>query len=476
MPGTGTHWAACSERRRSTLLEGYLRRVERLPRCIAPLLCVWLLASNLLAAFEFTRAAWDSNSALLTQVRGQLGGERVKVWADINWQQLKPQDALLIVHPTHTLSVENLNTFLRAGGRVALIDDFGAAGSLLENFQIHRVAAPTDPLEAFRNRAGLAIARREPSDASGSSLHPIVREVFQVVTNHATGLEPEPGVEWTPLLSIASRSRPPITLAAVGVIGDANACGLTEAAPVTAQCGRLFVMGDPSVFIDLMLHFDGNRKLLQSLTDYLLEDDAWGPRRGTLYIATNAIGERGGSAAREPLAQEIKRISRNISGYFRELSSQGFSSELCLLLAGLAALVTASVALRATAGRPSAVPRFVKAQSLLSQGGTAGRNALLSAPSTPPDLVALELKSGAEKYLAAVLGCPIHAGAQEALRQVAARPGHAVFSSRLRTLFNELARAETSVIQRNSSAFTENQLHTVARQLDDQLQSFTHLP
>jgi hypothetical protein len=434
-----------------------------------------LVAGNALAAFEFTRATWDSNSALLAETRAQLGSERVKVWADINWSQLRPQDALLLVHPTHSLSVKDLNAFLRTGGRVALLDDFGAGGSLLENFQIRRVAAPSDPLEAFRNRPGLAIARREVPE-SESSPHPIVREVGQVVTNHATGLEAEPGVEWTPLLCIASHSRPPLTLAAVGVIGDAAACGLTEPQlPISGKCGRLFVMGDASVFIDLMLHFDGNRKLLQSLTSYLLEDDAWGPRGGTLYIATNDVGERGGNSDSEPFAQEFKRLSRAASGFVEELQSHGFSSDVCLWLACLAALLTASFALRATGRRHNPLPpRFVKAQSLLSQGGTAGRNALLSAATTTPDLVALELKSGAEKYLAAVLGCPVHAGAEEALRQLALRPEHAVYSSRIRALLGELARAESAVIQRNTGAFTENRLHVLAAQLDDQLQSFTH--
>ena len=73
-----------------------------------------------------------------------------------------------------------------------------------------------------------------------------------------------------------------------GVIGDARACGLMSGAQAEAvpggQCGRLLAMADPSAFINLMLRYPGNRNFARGVLKYLLEDDSWGRRAGTLRI------------------------------------------------------------------------------------------------------------------------------------------------------------------------------------------------
>ena len=50
---------------------------------------------------------------------------------------------ILIFHPEHAVASEKLAAFLGAGGRVAVLDDFGAGNEILERFQIERVPAPT---------------------------------------------------------------------------------------------------------------------------------------------------------------------------------------------------------------------------------------------------------------------------------------------------------------------------------------------
>src|SRR5690606_25117398 len=119
--------------------------------------------------------------------------------------------------------------------------------------------------------------------------------VERVVTNHPQGLRELPGVELTRVLTLRGKSGESVALAVVGVIGDAEACGLNP--PHTRQpnatCGRLFAMSDPSVFIDLMMQFDGNEKLARGVVKYLTESDVWGPRNGKLYIVANRFGQVG---------------------------------------------------------------------------------------------------------------------------------------------------------------------------------------
>src|SRR5690606_10799479 len=178
------------------------------------------------------------------------------VEATINWETLRPEDALLIIHPETDLSFSEASAFLSAGGRLGVIDDFGRADDLLRRFQIARVPAPT-PAESFRNNPALAIAHAHwTSSESGVTLtHPIAEEVDRVVTNHPQGLRELPGVELTRVLDIQGELGESVALAVVGVIGDAQACGLNEVGSPrgNATCGRLFAMSDPSVFIDLMM-------------------------------------------------------------------------------------------------------------------------------------------------------------------------------------------------------------------------------
>src|SRR5215475_1313276 len=132
----------------------------------------WLVAALLVAplakatAFEVKDVSWEGCSALLEIAREQVGDKRAIPLSHLDWSDLKPEDALLLMHPDHPISGDKMAAFLGDGGRVAVVDDFGAGDQILERFQIERVPPPSRPLAMLRKNPQLAIAEpvRESTD------------------------------------------------------------------------------------------------------------------------------------------------------------------------------------------------------------------------------------------------------------------------------------------------------------------------
>ena len=55
--------------------------------------------------------------------------------AQIDFHELKPDDGLLLLYPEKNLDVDELSKFMRAGGRVVMLDDFGRGDSLLASLR-----------------------------------------------------------------------------------------------------------------------------------------------------------------------------------------------------------------------------------------------------------------------------------------------------------------------------------------------------
>src|SRR3954462_15321431 len=84
--------------------------------------------------FEVRDNGWEGGSELLELARSELGGVQVIPVSVLDRSALRPEDALLLLHPDHPLSGDKLAAFLGAGGRVAVVDDFGAGDKILERF------------------------------------------------------------------------------------------------------------------------------------------------------------------------------------------------------------------------------------------------------------------------------------------------------------------------------------------------------
>ena len=253
------------------------------------------------AAFDFKDATWEGGSELLSIARDKLGKSRVRVTAIVPWDEIQPGDAILVLHPTTELDYREVASFLAAGGRLGVLDDYGKADLLLNRFRIHRVRAPLRPADPLRNNPNLPVAVPATSGAADSHPHTLVAGIDRIFTNHPTGLETDQGLRLTTVLEMPALDDRPTPLALIGVIGDAKHCGLwpdaaDEPAPAGAavgRCGRLFAMGDPSSVMNMMLRYPGNRTFAARLVEYLVGDDTWGKRSGALYLVANEFSQRG---------------------------------------------------------------------------------------------------------------------------------------------------------------------------------------
>jgi hypothetical protein len=317
----------------------------------------------------------------------------------------------LILHPTRALSSARVSKFLRAGGRVAIIDDFGAGARILEHFGIERIPIPSRPMATLRHNADLAIAEpvREPLEGRGEQVHPTVENVERLVTNHPTGLRhPKMGQ----VLKIRGVDEPDVVLALAGELDE-------------VKLGKLFAMGDPSALINQMLRYPGNRAFATGLIHYLAPnvggEARGGETRGRLLVLANDFSETGVSES--GLGDLVSDLDGRLETAVRELKrlfQGGLSGLVGVVAAALVALGvglwTTSVASRAYQRK---VPSFARPINLLAQGGAAGRAAVLSAPGTPHALVVLELKSALEEGMAHELGFAANLAPPQLLAEIA---------------------------------------------------------
>jgi hypothetical protein len=388
--------------------------------------------------FEVRETGWEGCSDLFELARAELGEGRVIPLSELDWKLVQPEDALLFLHPTRTLSSEGLSKFLRLGGRVAIIDDFGAGSRILERFDIERVPIPSRPMATLRRKADLAIAEpvRESAEGRGERVHPTVENVERLVTNHPTGLR---HLRMGPVLKIRGIDEPDVVLALAGELDQ-------------APLGKLFAMGDPSALINQMLRYPGNRAFATGLVHYLVPDGGGDARgggpRGRLLVLTNDFTETGVSeGGLSDLASELDSRVENATRELRKLFQGGFSGLAGVIAAALVALGiglwTTSVASRIYQRK---VPSFTRAVGMLSHGGAAGRAAVLGASTTPHGLVVLELKAALEEGIAYELGHTSNLPPVELLAQVTQK---GVLDERqkkaLKAVLLEMANVETMV-------------------------------
>ncbi|HVU01801.1 MAG TPA: DUF4350 domain-containing protein [Polyangiaceae bacterium] len=414
---------------------------------------VLALTRDASAAFEPKDTTWQGGSELYGIARDRLGKARVRIAAELPWDEVQPTDAILVVHPERELDYREVAAFLAAGGRLAVLDDYGKGDALLRRFRIHRVRGPLVPRETLRDNPNLAIA--SPPEAPDVRPHPVVLGVDRVMTNHPTALETDPGLKLTTVLEIPGTSEPSAALALIGVIGDAKRCGLAgesddlslAPSPTTGKCGRLFAMGDPSALMNSMLRYPGNRALAGRLVEYLVGDDTWGHRGGTLYVVTNDFSERGSFGNRSGFAAAIDDRLEALGRLVAETRRDGLPEPFALLLAATLAVGIAVWAGSAAMRRyRRAVPRYARPTPLVAQGGLAGRAAVLSAETTHRALAVLEMKAALEEAARERLGLPETAGTADIIQEIDGRNALGRRSSEsLSALFREMELAEARV-------------------------------
>jgi hypothetical protein len=366
------------------------------PRRSAPALALFALLLAVLlpgqaraAPFDLNDGTWEGCADLLTLARQELGSDRVIVLSTLDWEQIKASDGILVLHPSNPMDAEESAAFMKAGGRMAILDDYGRGDKLLAHFKIKRRTLPGDPAAYLRGKPALPIATPAVDASEGEvlGLHPTVAEVKQVVLNHGTGLR-HPNL--TPVLEVRIRGQEAVPVAVAGQIeGEDN------------KKGRLFAMGDPSAFINLMLRYPGNRAFAVGLVRYLADGDATEPRHGRLFVIANEFEEKSSFGGVTPLRKTIDRKIEAFLDTFTDLRDHGFPWWLHVAVASIFALLVlwwvqkSLVRLYRTR-----LPRFARSVPLVQQGGVAGRVAVLSSEVSPPALALLEVRSALVEALA----------------------------------------------------------------------------
>src|SRR5687767_8612610 len=94
------------------------------------------------AAFDVNDATWEGCSELLDIARGELGDTRVLAVGVLDWDEVKPEDGVLALHPEQVMDPDETAAFMKAGGRLAIVDDFGRGDETLRRFKIERASVP----------------------------------------------------------------------------------------------------------------------------------------------------------------------------------------------------------------------------------------------------------------------------------------------------------------------------------------------
>lgn len=337
------------------------------------------------AAFDVNDTSWEGCSELLDVARAALGSADVLAVGVLDWSLVNPEDGVLALYPLRVLDAESSAAFMKEGGRLAIVDDYGHGEEVLRRFRIDRIPAPTRPALALRNRPALAIAEPVIDTVGGHSVgpHPVVSDVQRLVLNHPTGLR-HPNL--SPVMKIRAIGEPDVIVAVAGQVGK----------------GRLFAMSDPSALTNQMLRYPGNRAFVKGLAKYLVDDDGQIKRRGRLWIVANRFDEEGTFGGQPTVGKEISDRMKALANALEDAKQSGFPGWVLVILAAFWTLVVALWVNRTYARTyKNPTPRYARVRPLVTQGGVAGRFAVLSAPTSPPVLSMLELKSALVESVAA---------------------------------------------------------------------------
>lgn len=232
---------------------------------------VMLFSSSVWAQpYRLESRDWDGLSELVAIA--DAAGVHLDTPREIDVSTLSGNDALFILFPGEPLPRASLSAFLRAGGRIAIADDFGEAGALLQSYGIRRSAPHlSSEVSYLRGNPALPLARPR-------SRHPLREDVHMLVTNHPAVLR------HSELEPIAAFDEGPDALVLAGAVEE----------------GRLVAIGDPSMFINNMLQFRDNRRFAENVFRYLD-----GGRGGRVLVATSTtqLTGRFGDGTGNPIAR-----------------------------------------------------------------------------------------------------------------------------------------------------------------------------
>ena len=358
----------------------------------------WGIAREAAASpFDIADTQWEGLSQFYEIAKKELGPDRLKPVATLDWSAVRADDGILFLHPSEPIDAQEASEFMKLGGRVAVIDDFGRGDDLLKRFKIQRVRMPGRPVAALRSNPELPIAEPwlEISRGQIGSPHPVVANVKRMVLNHPMALVHP---DLSPVLKVRLSGSEDAIVAVAGQVDK----------------GRLFAMSDPSALINSMLRYPGNRAFAAGLIRYLANDAERG--QGRLFLVANNYKQEGSVGGDRSMIQDAEAALRQLADSLADVRKTGLPSWLLAITAAVA-VAAMGVWVGRASGKPykSPLPRYARATPLVARGGVAGRFAMLAAPSSPKSLVVLELKSALFEGTAAKLGLEPNPGSAAVL-------------------------------------------------------------
>lgn len=331
-------------------------------------LVVWLttLALSLVPAvasaipdYDPQSRSWSGTSELV-RVAAEAEVE-LRPTSTLDWSQLPRGGALLVLHPRNSLGLADVSAFLDDGGRVAWLDDFGASEEFWRWFQF-RSEEVHDGVPRTPALPELLIARPRVA-------HALTDGVDALITN-------------LPVALSHPRLRPVFDYAGSGqgmlLVGQIHA-------------GKLVVGGDPSVLINTMMRFPGNRQFAHNLLAFL-----GGRPGGRITMVWGDVRVRGQWQGRTRARTRRREAVNTLNTAFRSLSDSLSSPPVLRPVAALVALAVACVIGALTWGRrPS--ERYGPRGPIGATAGVTERVSIFSAPKANlllPALVARTLLEG----------------------------------------------------------------------------------
>jgi len=277
------------------------------------------LAMLLTCSNAYAQPRWDGLDSLLRTARGS--GTELTAAATLDLSRLEPRDALLISGASDALPVGALTTFLREGGRVALLDDFGGGERLLAAYQVKRLPPPETDVPSLRGSRALLIAYP-------ASEHPLVEGVELLLTNGATALAHH---DLNPVFTFGHTERALVLAGAVGA-------------------GRLVAIGDASLLINQLMTLPSHQRFATNLIGYLKRPSG---RVFLIDAHTRFQGNYGANTA---------RVLAHVDGFLKRVARPNLpAGVLSLVSLGLCAIasviVIGSLPRRSPYARSELIPR-----------------------------------------------------------------------------------------------------------------------
>ncbi|MDB4985657.1 MAG: hypothetical protein JWN04_835 [Myxococcaceae bacterium] len=395
----------------------------------------WLLRSLhislLLYAVVASRRAvaqprWDGLDALLEVARDAQAPLSTGEVVDLN--KLEAHDALLVIGPESPLPTSALTAFLREGGRIALLDDFGSGERLLSAYQVSRAPAPDVEVPSLRGDPKLLLAYP-------ASEHPLVDGVELLLTNGASALRHR---DLKPVFTFGHTDSALVLAGAVGA-------------------GRLVAVGDSSVLINQLMAVPSHEQFAKNLLAYLKRPS------GKLFLVdarTRFEGSYGGTNARG-LSQ--------IDGFLKRVAHPDLPpGVLSLLSLGLCAIcavvIVGSLPRRSPYVRAELLPRATV------YAGFASRVSL--SESDPPNLVwtLLDYRRELLSELGLRLGLTVPATSGSVVQRARDRPENAAAAGTIEALLRRLDEVgEAAESQLKPPRIRVSELRNVVRQGEELL-------